>query len=335
MRFKKLSAAMLATLLVVLAGCGGTKPAETTAPEPAKQEDQKPAAPTNPWGIEKLTIGFVPSQDAAGISDKVKPMSDYLAKELGIPVETFVGTNFVGVVEAMGSKQVDIGFLNPLSYVLAKNDYGVRPILKSVRRGSFQYRAQLTVRAEDNIEACDTKADPTCKSTFDALKGKKLAFVDPASTSGYLFPASFMKAAGINTEKGQHFSDVIFAGGHDTAAKNVYNKVVDASWTFEDVRDNLAKEFPDVKEKLSVVAYTDWIPNDTVSVRKDIPNDLAVKIQVAFMNYAATADGKVVLKDLYTIDNFAQAKDADYKVVEDMAKNMGIDIKAELTKPKS
>jgi len=333
MRFKKLSAATLATLLVVLAGCGGTKPAETkaTEPAPAAQEEK---APSNPWGIEKLTIGFVPSQDAAGISDKVKPMSDYISKQLGIPVETFVGTNFVGVVEAMGSKTVDIGFLNPLSYVLAKNDYGVRPILKTVRKGSFKYRSQLTVRAEDNIPVCDAKKDPTCKETFDALKGKKLAFVDPASTSGYLFPASFMKGAGINTEKGQHFSDVIMAGGHDTAAKNVYNKVVDASWTFEDIRENLAKEFPDVKEKLVPVAYTDWIPNDTVSVRKDIPNDLAVKIQVAFMNYATTDEGKQVLKDLYTIDNFAQAKEADYKVVEDMAKNMGIDIKAELTKPK-
>ncbi|MFZ5824088.1 MAG: phosphate/phosphite/phosphonate ABC transporter substrate-binding protein [Bacillota bacterium] len=330
MRFKRLSAGLLAVLLVVLAGCGGSKPAATPAPK----EEPKQEKPANPWGIEKLVIGFVPSSDAAGIETKVQPMSDYLSKELGVPVTTFVGTNYVGVVEAMGSKQVDVGFLNPLSYVLAHNDYGVKPILKSVRRGSFRYRAQLTVRAEDKIPKCDTKKDPTCKDTFAALKGKKVAFVDPASTSGYLYPASFMKNAGINIEKGQHFSDTTFAGSHDNAIKAVYNKTVDASWTFEDARDRVSKEFADVKEKLAVVAYTDWIPNDTVSVRKDLPQDLAVKLQVAFMNYASTPDGKKVLQSLYEIDNFAQGRPADYQPVIDMAKNMGIDVKAELTKPK-
>lgn len=321
---KRILAGTLALSLVVLAGCGGAKPTET-----------KPAGTTAPAPkIEKLTIGFVPSQDAAGISDKVKPMSDFLSKELGIKVETSVGTNFVTVVEAMGSKQVDVGFLNPLSYVLANADYGTEVILKSVRKGSATYRAQLTVRKDSNIPVCDAAKDKTCKATFDALKGKKLAFVDPGSTSGYLFPASFMKGAGVDLEKGKFFSDWIFAGGHDTAVKAVYNKVVDAAWSFEDARDNLVKEFPDVKEKLVPVAYTSDIPNDTVSVRKDLPADLKAKIKDALLKFAQTEDGKKVLKDLYTIDGFAEGSDKDYQVVKDMAKNMGLDIKGELTKKK-
>jgi phosphonate transport system substrate-binding protein len=324
---KRLMAGALA-LTLVLAGCGGatqTKPTET------KPAETKPAAEQK---VEKLVIGFVPSQDAASIGDKTKPMSDFLSKEMGIPVETFVGTNFVAVVEGMGSKKVDIGFLNPLSYVMASADYGAEVILKSARKGSLQYRAQLTTRKEDNIPVCDLKADPKCTKTFEALKGKKLAFVDAASTSGYLFPASFMKNAGVEIEKGKWFADTIMAGGHDVAVKSVYNKQVDASWSFEDARDNLVKELPDVKEKLVQVAFTDWIPNDTVSVRKDLSADLKAKIKAAFQKYVATDEGKKVLTDLYTIDGFADASDKDYQVVKDMAKNMGVDIKAELTKPK-
>ncbi|HWI50663.1 MAG TPA: phosphate/phosphite/phosphonate ABC transporter substrate-binding protein [Symbiobacteriaceae bacterium] len=328
---KRFMAGMLALSLTVLAGCGGAK-TEPKTPAPAAPATT-PAAPAAKKP-DTLTIGFVPSQDAAGIESKVKPMEDYLSKALNMPVKSFVGTNFVGVIEAMGSNKVDVGFLNPMGFVMANGDYGATVLLKTVRKGSAQYRAQLTVRAEDNIPVCDMAKDPKCTATFAALKGKKIAFVDAASTSGYLFPASFLKSAGVDIEKGKFFSDTIMAGQHDAAAKLVYNKGADASWTFEDVRDNLVKELPDVKTKLVPVAYTNWIPNDTVSVRKGLPADFVAEVKKALVEYSKTEDGKKVLNGLYTIDGLIDGNDADYNVVRDMAKNMGVDIKGELSKTK-
>jgi len=328
---KRFMAGMLALSLTLLAGCGGAK-TETKTPAPAAPSTA-PAAPAAKKP-DTLTIGFVPSQDAAGIESKVKPMEDYLSKALNMPVKTFVGTNFVGVIEAMGSSKVDVGWLNPLSYVMASGDYGAEVLLKTSRKGATQYRAQLTVRAEDNIPVCDVAKDAKCTATFAALKGKKVAFVDAASTSGYLFPASFAKGAGISIVKGEFFGDIIMAGQHDAAAKLVYNKGADASWTFEDVRENLVKELPDVKTKLVPVAYTNWIPNDTVSVRKGLPADFKAEIKKALQDFIKTDEGKKVLLDLYTIDGLVDGNDADYNVVRDMAKNMGVDIKSELSKTK-
>lgn len=333
---KRLIALTLALSLAVLAGCSGTKTEEKKPAAPAAPQQTTPAPAPAPAAKkpDTLTIGFVPSQDAAGIESKVKPMEDFLSQKLGLPVKTFVGTNFIGVVEAMGSAKVDVGWLNPLGYVLASGDHGVKVILKTQRKGSAQYRSQLTVRAEDNIPACDTAKDATCKATFDALKGKRLAFVDAASTSGYMYPTSFMKKAGVGNQKGQWFSDVIMSGAHDAAAKLVYNKGADASWTFEDVRDNLVKELPDVKTKLVPVAYTTWIPNDTVSVRKGMPDDFVKQIKDALVEFSKTDAGKKVLQDLYTIDGLVDGNDADYNVVRDMAKDIGVDIKGELSKVK-
>lgn len=308
---KRFTAALMALALLALAGCSGTA-----------------SKPT------KLVIGFVPSQDAAKIGDKVEPMKEYLSKALGMPVETFVGTNYVGVIEGMGSKTVDVGFLPPLGYVMANADQGAQVILKSVRNGSDKYRAQLLARAEDNVPVCDLAKDAKCKATLEALKGKKLAFVDPTSASGYLFPASFLKGAGVDVEKGKYFSDVIFAGQHDAGAKAVYNKLADAAWTFEDVRTNLEKELPDIKQKLVVVATTDWIPNDTISVRKGMPKEFVEQLSKALIDYVKTPEGQAVMKDLYSITDLTTAKDEDYKVVKDMAKAMGVDLKAELSKTK-
>jgi len=319
MKFKGLRIVTLIAAMAMVAGCAGVT--VTTNPPPVK-----------PWGMDKVVIGFVPSQEASTIPEKVKPMNEYLSTYLGLPVETFVGTNYVSVIEGMGSQKVDVGFLPPLGFVLASSEHGVKSILKSVRNNSFQYRAQLVTRTEDAIPVCNMATTPKCEATMAALKGKKLAFIDPGSASGYLFPASFLKSAGIDIEKGKHFSDVIYAGQHPEAAKAVYNKSVDAAWTFEDVRSNLEAELKDIKQKLNVVAYTTMIPNDGVSVRAGLQQDLVVKIQTGLLEYASTEGGKKVLKDLYTIDNFASAKDADYDVVKAMAQNMGINLKAEMSK---
>jgi phosphonate transport system substrate-binding protein len=325
---KRVLAFLMALTMVLAVGCsssGKQQEPQTKQPAAKQEEAKKP---------ETLTIGFVPSQDAAGIETKVKPMEDYLSKQLGMPVKAFVGANYVAVVEAMGANKVDVAFLNTLSYVMANGDYGAQVILKTQRQGRDKYRAQLTVRKEDNIPVCDPAKDPKCTATFQALKGRKLAFVDAASTSGYLYPVSFMKSAGVDPEKGKWFSDVIMAGGHDAAVKAVYNKVVDAAWSFEDARDTLTKELPDVKEKLAVVAYTEWIPNDTVTVRKGLPADFVAQIKQALLDFIKTNEGKDTLTKLYSIDGFTEGNDKDYDVVRAMAKNLGLDIKAELTRPK-
>jgi phosphonate transport system substrate-binding protein len=316
-------------LALLVAGCGGSSNTGTQNTTPAAGNPSTPAPEPK---IEKLVIGFVPSQEAGQIGDKVKPMTDFLAKELGMKeVTSFVGTNFIGVIEAMGSKQVDIGFLNPFGYVLASADHGAQVILKSVRRGAHQYRAQFMARADSGIPVCDQTKDADCKATLAAMKGKKFAFVDAASTSGYLFPANFLKSKGIELEKGKFFSDVTNAGAHDNSAKAVLNKDVAVGVSFEDVRSNLQKEFPNIKKDVSVIMYTDWIPNDTVSVRKGLPADLVQKVEAALLKYASTAEGKKVLKDLYTIDGFAKGKDADYDVVRATAKSMNINLRDTLS----
>src|SRR5690606_1868054 len=124
----------------------------------------------------------------------------------------------------------------------------VEVMFKSVRHGSDTYRAQIFVHADSGI------------NDVQQLKGKKFAFVDPASTSGYLFAAHALKKAGIDPEK-----DIqpVMAGSHDGAVLSVYNKQTDAGASFEDARTLLQKDYPDVMAKVKVIAYRDPIPNAT------------------------------------------------------------------------
>ncbi|MCG0239267.1 MAG: phosphate/phosphite/phosphonate ABC transporter substrate-binding protein [Firmicutes bacterium] len=269
---------------------------------------------------EKLTVGFVPSSEAQKIGDTVKPICAFLEKELGMPAECIVSTDYVGLVEAMGSRQVDVGFLNPLGYVLAHSENGTEVLLKTVRRGSVTYNAQIVVRADSGI-----------KSLAD-LRGKRFAFVDPASTSGYLYPVYYlMKNAGLKTVD-EFFSEIQFLTSHDNVIKAVYNGDFDAGATFEDARTRVEKELPDVMEKVVVLAKVEGIPNDTISVRQGLPAELVAKIKDAFLKYAQTEEGKQVLFDLYQIDGFAEAKHEDYQPIEEVARAMNIDLREQLSK---
>ncbi|WP_242822534.1 phosphate/phosphite/phosphonate ABC transporter substrate-binding protein [Thermaerobacter marianensis] len=261
---------------------------------------------------DKLVMGFVPSQNATTLQETAKPLGDMLSQELGIPVEVFVSTNFIGLVEAMANEQVHIGFLNPFAYVIAK-DRGdpVEVMFKSVRHGSDSYRAQIFVHADSGI------------SDLQQLKGKKFAFVDPASTSGYLFAAHVLKRNGIDPEK-----DIqpIMAGSHDGAVLSVYNRQTDAGASYEDARTLVQKDYPDVLDKVKVIAYSDPIPNDTISVVSWLSDDLKKRIHDAFVKIAETEEGKQVLFDIYEIEGLTDAQDSDFDIIRSVAKDMGINL---------
>lgn len=296
---------LLSSVLLTLATAGCGDDAKTAEGGAAGS-----SAATETATPDKIVLGFVPSLEADKIAETAQPMADYVSKEIGIPVETFTSTNYVGLIEAMGSGKVDIGALAPLAYVLAHDQNGAEVLLKTSRKGSLTYHAIFLARADSGIK------------TFEAAKGKRIAFVDPASASGYLFPAAFLKARGFDPET--FFSQTKFAGSHDNAIRAVYNGDVDVCSVYDDARNKVEETLPDVKQKVVVIGKTEEIPNDTFSVRKDLNPELREKIKAAFLKYAASDVGKKTLLDLYEIDGLQEASDSDYDVVRKTAQAMDI-----------
>ena len=238
--------------------------------------------PRNP-----IRMMFVPSGDAQVIVKGGQELAKLLQKETGLHFKTSVATSYAAVIEAMGAGKVDIGWLATFSYVLAKNKYDVELLLVVQRFGSPFYRGQIMVRTDSGI------------NSLDNLQGKRFAFVDPASTSGHLYPKTLLLSKGLDPKT--FFSKTIFAGSHNAVVLSIYKGEVDGGAAYDGSRAAVAKSYPDVFDKIKVLAYTKEIPNDTVSVRKELPADLKVRLRNGLKKISDSPEGSKVLKRLYGI----------------------------------
>jgi phosphonate transport system substrate-binding protein len=237
-----------------------------------------------------LRMMFVPSGDAQVILKGGREISQFLQKETGLHFKTSVATSYAAVIEAMGAGKVDVGWLATFSYVLAHDKYGVELLLVVQRFGSPFYRGQIMVSADSGIK------------NLAGLKGKRFAFVDPASTSGHLYPKTLFMSQGFNPEL--FFKKSVFAGSHNAVVLSIYKGEVDGGAAYDGSRSAVAKTFPDVFDKVKVLTYTKEIPNDTVSVRKELSGNLKVKIREGLKAISHSPEGSKVLKKLYGISGF-------------------------------
>ncbi|MFQ5672305.1 MAG: phosphate/phosphite/phosphonate ABC transporter substrate-binding protein [Nitrospinales bacterium] len=239
-------------------------------------------SPDNP-----LRMIFVPSGDAQVILEGGTEIARLLQERTGLHFKTAVATSYAAAVEAMGAGKVDIGWLATFSYVLAREKYDVDLLLIVSRFGSPFYRGQIVVNAKSNIHS------------LKELRGKTFAFVDPVSTSGHIFPKTLIASRGYDPRT--FFSKSVFAGSHNAVILSVMKSEVDAGATYDDARSAIAGNFPQVFEKVKVIAYTQEIPNDTVCARKGLDSAIRQKVKKGLIEISKSPRGGRVLKKVYGI----------------------------------
>lgn len=271
-----------------------------------------------------LRVGFVPSENVQQVSQNAQPIVEILQKQLGMEVQPFVATDYTGVVEALRVNKLDIAFLTPASYVLAKNEANVRVILKSERRGSPYYYAAIITRADSGIR---NLAD---------LRGRTFAFGDPLSTSGNVFPRKMLKESGIDPVR--DFQKILYSGGHDATVLAVLNRKVDAGATFANSpegKDAAWMQYlkdPEEQKNIRAIAYSEPIPADNLVVNANLDPEITRRIEEIFLELSRDPKGKEMLRDLYQIDGFVPATDKDYDSIREAFAIAGIEIRGALQK---
>lgn len=294
---KKFAVLLLALSLaaVALAGCGSSNKAKDGSGD-----------------LKELRIGFVPSQNAETLEARAKPLEGLLKKELGIKVKVTVTTDYNAVVEAMKSKQLEIGFLPPTDYVLAHKQKAANVLLQAQRYGVDPETGKQTSDLVDYYYSGVLVRNDSGIKTVDDLKGKKIGYQAPTSSAGFVWPAVYLKEHGIDALK-----DVtpVTLQGHDKGVMGVMDKSIDAAAVFVDARNIVAKEYPNIYKDTHYLFLTEKIPNDTISIRPDISKDWADKIANAFIKIGKDSEGKKIIESIYTHEGYVKSKDSNFDTV--------------------
>lgn len=268
-----------------------------------------------------VKLHFVPSVDAKVIEDNSIKFKEYLEKNTPYKYDITIPQSFIAVVEAFGTKRADVAAINTFGYVLAHDKYGAEARMTVIRNGLSTYQSQFIAKADGKIKK------------LEDLAGKKIAFVESSSTSGYLLPLKALKDKGIEVK------ETVFAGKHDNVVSMVYQGQVDAGATFysppskdavgsdrmEDARRLVLTQYPDVEKKVVIISLSEPITNDPIVFRKEIPEEMKSKIVDAMIAFVATPEGKEAFQAIYGVTAVKKATDADYEPVRKMLKALGQD----------
>lgn len=287
----------------------GTAP-EAAAPTEAAPADAAAADLADLGTADKpLLMSFTPSGKQENVSTGSEQVVKLLSEATGLTIEGSVASSYGAVVEAMGAGNAHAAWLPTFSYILAHEKYGVEPVLAVSRYGKTTYASLIITRKDSGI------------ADLAGLKGKTFCRPDAESTSGWIVPSITLKATGIDPDTDLTIVD---SGNHDGVVTGVYNKDCDAGAIFDDARGNVEKDLPDVKEVVSVLATSDAIPNDNLSVVKGFPPELSARLTAGLQQILATEEGKAALKTLYSVEALEPVGDDFYDLFRATLSKAGI-----------
>ncbi len=185
------------------------------------------------YGIDKLTIGFIPSEKADELTPKAESLADFLESEFDgkVEIEVVVPSNYETIIEGLRFGQIHAAFMDTGPGWIAHDRANAEVVMAEVKKGKVGYYATVWQRADSSY------------SSIDEAIGNKVAFTSITGSSGFIRPIGTLVDRGLITVEGDDiialkqaldnsFEYHAFGGGYKAALELLLNGSVEMAFEF-------------------------------------------------------------------------------------------------------
>jgi phosphonate transport system substrate-binding protein len=266
-----------------------------------------------------LTAGAIPDQDPEKVQRLYTKLADYLAEELGIPVEYEPVTDYAAAVTAFKVGDLDLVWFGSLTGTQARLQVdGAQAIVQ--RDIDEAFHSIFIANTSTGLEELSDISDLT------QLKGRTLTFGSESSTSGRLMPQHYLQEAGIDID--QDFKgEVGFSGNHDATIKLVEAGTYQVGALNEQVwEDRLAEGAVD-ESKVRFIWRTPPYPNYHwvihPSVEERYGEGFIEQVQTALVSLDPNVPEEKEILDLFGAGAFIPTDNDNYAEIEAVGRQIG------------
>lgn len=272
---------------------------------------------------DKFVIAYAPNESTEEAADARAGLAADLEVALGVEVEEIQASDYNAIIEALRTGQADAAYIGALAIAYASERAEAIPVaMKAPDRDREQAVYRSVLITSSNNKEINSIAD---------IKDKTIAFVDPESTSGNLFPSyEIIKAfpeENLTSDdlhtNGKFFEAASYSGKHQAGLQAVIRGDVDVVPISDQI---LQAEFANGNANeadVKVIHQSEPIPAEAFVVSKNMSEELRDK----FQNFLVTYENEEYFEKVIKVPNarFIEASIEDYQIVIDLNETMDIE----------
>lgn len=261
------------------------------------------AAPAYADEERYLTLGRITQEPGKNI-DRLNAMAGYLGAMLapdGITaVRIVIAETPEKMSEMLRNGEVDLFSETPFTALDLMKEGVADPLLREWKKGVAEYHTVIFARRDGGVR------------TLKDLMGRKFAFEDAGSTSGYFLPRAALKSAGLSLEKlddprDTPATDMVgysFAKGEINIVAWVNRGLADAGAISNLDWEDPGKAPERLKDGLTVIYETPPVIRSLMMVRRTLIPEMKERLASVLMLMHETSEGQAALNGYFKVSRY-------------------------------
>jgi phosphonate transport system substrate-binding protein len=256
-------------------------------------------------GVKTIRVGVASMVTPVSAVRYYQEIVDYVADHLGMAGEMVHRTTYDEIDRMLEENSVEVAFICSAPYVQDKEKFGVELLVAPVIDGKLSYQSNIIVHRDSPV------------TSFEELRGRTFAFVDPKSNSGRLYPLYWLAKKGLTPDN--FFERYFFSYSHNKSVEMVAKQKAEGAAVDSVVLGYMLASGSPYAAEVKVIHRSPEFGIPPVVVPSGLPLYLKAKLRQIFLHMHEDPRGGKILNAM-RIERFELVADVDYDTIRMMQK---------------